>query len=115
MKQIPLKYLKGTASLYHVVSVDRYNKPTYGTGIDLSRIYCEPTNTTVRNSEGELQTDVLILFFDCVNSLPAGTVFQKNDKLVKDGTTYKVRTVEVLTNPMTNKVHHYEVRLLGND
>lgn len=114
MKQIPLKYLKDTASLYHVVSVDRYNKPTYGSAISLSRIYCEPTHTTIRNANGELQTDVLILFFDCVNSLPASTSFAKNDKIVYKEVDYIVRINEIIPNPVTGSAHHYEVRLIGN-
>lgn len=114
MKQIPLKYLKDTASLYHVTGTDRYNKPTYGTAVNLTRIYCEPTHTTIRNANGELQTDVLILFYDCVNSLPASTSFVKNDKIVYKGIDYIVRTNEIIPNPLTGESHHYEVRLIGN-
>lgn len=104
MRQIPRTALTHSVIYYEYDGVNEYGEPSYkSTGVDehgeplfgVSVLYvrCEPVKQTALRALGEMKDDKLILFYDCVNSLPASIVFKPFDKIVFNSQDYIIRTV----------------------
>ena len=111
---IPRAVLNMSATLSPRTADDAYGNPAYGADVALSQITIEPTRNIAAGSLGEQARYELVLFFDAVNSLPAGQVFGDKDKVAFGGKSYNVRTARMLHDPTTGVLHHWEVRLYGN-
>lgn len=82
---------------------------TYGTAVELSRVRVDPVRRNAMTSLGDAKSDAYVLFFDAVNSLPAGTEFHVNDRITFRGESLSVREVAQLSGDSA-AVHHWEVR-----
>ena len=109
-RPIPRRLLPHTATLYKRTGVDQYNDPTYAAGVALQFVRFEPTKKTALTALGEMADDKMMLFFDCVNSLPVGTTFGQMDRVVFGGFDLTVRQADPMTGSGAD-VHHYEVAL----
>lgn len=112
MIPIPRRVLCHMATLYPFVSIDEYQNVTYGTAVNLSYVRFQPTRQTALTAQGEARDDKLVMFYDCVNSLPLAVVPKEMDKLVFANLPFIVRTVNA-EYAMDTGVHHYEVMLKG--
>lgn len=81
---------------------------TYGTVATLSFVRFEPVKQNAMTSLGDMKNDRFVMFFDCQNSLPAGTVPAINDKITFGAIILSVRKVTPCYGN-TPAVHHYEV------
>lgn len=106
--------LNMSATYYAYSSSDDYGNPTYGAAVTLSNIYIEQTKAVTLGDLGETTDGTLTLFYDAVNSVPAGTVFKNLDKIVYDSVSYIIRQAVPYRNPMTGDIHHWEIQLYGN-
>jgi hypothetical protein len=99
--------------LIHSAALAPYVSPgppvAYGTSVNLVHVRFEPIKQNAFTSLGEMKDDRFLLFFDCVNSLPAGQAFAKKDKITYDGLALSVRIVTPCYGNSAS-VHHYEVR-----
>jgi len=81
---------------------------TYGAAVALTFVRFEPVKQNAMTSLGDMKADRFTMFFDCVNSRPAGTVPAVGDKI-------KFGTIELSARKVTPcygstpEVHHYEV------
>lgn len=105
MQPIPRKFLEHSASYEARTGTDADGNGTYASAVDLSFIRCEPVKAWVNASNGEMKDDKLTLFYDCVNSEPAGLTLAKGDRVTYNGALYAVREVNDFS------PHHLEVAL----
>lgn len=82
---------------------------SYGPEEVLTRVRIEPSTRLIKTADNQEVQVSATLFFDKVNSLPTGTVFNVGDKVVLDGTRYEVSVVDTLIGDRS--WHHYEVGL----
>lgn len=109
--QMPRAILKQTAELYPFISTNEFNVPTYDTKIDLVYVHGQSVKKTSLTSLGEQKDDVLLFFYDCVNSLPIGVTFKEMDKIIFQNQAYIVREATPEPNALTGGIHHWELRL----
>jgi len=107
---IPRRLLPHTATLYKRTGVDQYGKPTYASGVILQYVRFEPTKQTALTALGEQKNDRMVMFFDCVNSLPTTATFDQLDRVVFGAYDLVVRTRDDLFGDDA-AAHHYEVSL----
>jgi len=81
---------------------------TYGTAVALSFVRFEPVKQNAMTSLGEMKSDRFIMFFDCKNSLPAGTVPAIGDKITFGALVLFARKVTPCYGSAA-AVHHFEV------
>ena len=105
MKAIPRKYFEHTVSYEATTGNDADGNGTYATAVSLFFVRCEPVKSWVNVSNGEMKDDKLTLFYDCVNSEPAGLAIAKGDRITFNGAAYVVREVKDFS------PHHLEVAL----
>lgn len=91
-------------------SVDRDGIESWPGSIDLTRIRVEPTNKLALDKDNRQVQLALLVFYDCQNSLPAGTSFTVGDAISYSGTEYTVVTVEPIFD--ATKLHHWELGLI---
>lgn len=113
MPPIPRKVLTMTASYQPAGVEDGYGTPTYGTAVTLGNIYVRPTRNIYAQTLGDDKRYDMVLYFDARNSTPAGQSFAAKDLVTFDGVAYNVRKADPFYDPMTAKVHHWEVQLAG--
>lgn len=64
----------------------------------------------VKSQQNESNSYQLLLFFDCVNSLPKWQTFKLDDRIRYEGETYRIAKVEVIKT-FDGQAHHIEVML----
>ena len=104
--QIPREMLRHSVTFESLTGADADGNGTFATAAAMSFVWCEPVKDWLRNNMGEMKDDKLTLFYDCVNSDPAGTAFKKGDRVTFSGSVYIVRTVKDFS------PHHLEVVLI---
>lgn len=110
---ISVGLLVHSATLYARTADDAYGKPTWSsTAVNLTRVRVTHAKQTLATSLGEAKNDKLVLIYDCVNSLPAGTTFGERDKIVYGGMSYIVREVSDPSGDASTP-HHYRLALVG--
>ena len=109
--QIPRSILPHTASLKKLTGIDSRGNATYATAVDLNYVRLEVARKNALTSLGEQRNDSMVLFFDVINSLPAGTEFAINDVVTFGGRDYTVREA-VAEYTVYGTPHHYEVALV---
>jgi hypothetical protein len=80
----------------------------YGTEVDLEHVRLEPVKQNAMTSLGDMKNDRVAVFYDCVNSRPAGLVFKTGDVITFDSVAYTVRKASPVYG-MGQAVHHWEV------
>lgn len=114
MRQIPRSILNMTASLYPKTGEGTYSVPSYGEEVSLERVHIRPSRVLTVTTGGKQVTVQQILYFDALNSSPPGTSFSIGDKLTIDGIEHNAVSVTKRCNPLTGKLHHWEVRCVGS-
>ena len=71
----------------------------------------EPSRQIVRDKSGAEIQLAATLFYDCINSSPAGVQFAVDDVIIFNGQKHQVKTVEPLYDE--RKLHHYEMGLVA--
>jgi hypothetical protein len=108
---IPRGLLPHTATYKKFTGVSARGVPTFATAVTLNFVRFEVAKKNAFTSLGEQRNDSLIMFFDCFNSLPVGTVFNAQDVVTYEGQDYIVR--EDIPEPaIQSRPHHYEVALV---
>ena len=105
MQPIPRKFLEHTVTHEAATATDRNGARTYATGVAVSFVRCEPVSAWKAAQNGEMKDDKLTLFYDCVNSDPAGRTFKKGDRVTFNGAAYTVRDFKDFS------PHHLEIFL----
>lgn len=77
---------------------------------ELKKIRVEPSSKLVTSKDNRQITLSAVLFFDCKNSSPAGISFEHGQKIIFNGNTYTIETIEKLFDD--KKLHHYEMGLI---
>lgn len=83
----------------------------YGTDIDLSFVRFEPVRQTALTSLGDSKNDRFTMYYDCINSMPRGTVPKQFDKISFQFMMLTVRYVKPCYGDRAG-VHHYEVNCI---
>ncbi|MBQ7003366.1 MAG: hypothetical protein IJN57_05295 [Oscillospiraceae bacterium] len=109
MKPIPKRLLIHSASL-HGVTEDVWQKESLTTIAELCRIRIEPMTKLITDKQNRQCTLSAMLLYDCRNSAPQGVQFEVGQKLLWNGTEYRVETVEPLYDGA--RLHHLEVGLV---
>lgn len=112
-KPIPTKLLfhSGVLYKYSESELDSWGKRIYtGAPIPLSRIRIQPTSRTVKTTNNIEVTLTSLLFHDERNSRPAGFIYELEDRIEFEGTTYHVKSIDRL--PDNRGWHHWEVGLV---
>lgn len=118
---IPYRMLKSTATIKACTELDRYQNQIY-TEYTVQRVHLQPTNEVRKTKDN---TDCVlrsVLFVDCRYSRPALDYFQLFNtahgmggdvRIIVDGETYTVQTVDRLPDPDdASKIHHWEIGLV---
>lgn len=77
---------------------------------ELKKIRIEPSSKLVTSKDNRQITLSAVLFFDLRNSRPAGISFKHGQKILFNGNTYTIETIEELFD--NRKLHHYELGLI---
>lgn len=101
-----------SATLNPKSSEDDYGNPVSGTPVNLTKVRVSRVRYSPVTATGESVNDRLILHFDCMHSLPAGTTFKEGDTVTYNSVTYKVREVGTPSGDESS-IHHYRVVLAG--
>jgi len=100
-----------SATYKKLTGLDAWGKKTYATSVTLNYIRIERAKKNALTALGEQKNDSLVLFFDCVNSLPVGTSFSPGDVITFGTQDYTVRE-QVDEYTVYGTPHHYEVALV---
>lgn len=106
-KAIPVRLLPHNATLEPYLGTVN-SLPNYGPAVTLLHVRFEPVKQNAMTSLGDMKNDRFLLIFDCLNSLPAGTVFAIKDRITFNGATLSARKVTPCYGDSA-AVHHYEV------
>ena len=104
--------LTQTATLYPYTGESEQGGASFGTAVTLTKVRVTSNTQLMMTALGEEKNDKKVLYFDIVNSLPAGTTFKADDKIVYDTISYRVR--EVIPARDESTVHHYRIALVDN-
>ena len=105
MQPIPRKFLEHTVAHEARTATDRNGAGTYAAAVTVAFVRCEPVSAWKAAQNGEMKDDKLTLFYDCVNSDPAGRTFKKGDRVTYGGAAYTVRDFKDFS------PHHLEIFL----
>ncbi|ASB95825.1 Minor capsid protein [Streptococcus equi subsp. equi] len=109
VKPIPKELLVDTVTYLAVGNKDSWGAETV-VSTELSQVLVQPRSSIQRGQQNESNSYELLLFFDCVNSLPVDHQFKVDDKISYLGKEYRIASVEVLK-AFDQSPHHYEVML----
>ncbi len=118
---IPKRVLIHSADLITHYDGDKWGGSTSSETIRLEHIRIEPSNSTAIDGNGVKYQLSSMLFFDCCNSSPDGSIFALVDDVVNgrkvelqqidfNGRLYTVKTISPLYD--NARLHHYEVGLV---
>jgi hypothetical protein len=105
--------LTQTADFHSYLGESEQGGANYDTKVVLTKVRVNKAKQMLMTALGEAKNDKLVLFYDCVLSLPAGTTFKADDKIVYNSIDYRVREVIEARNEST--IHHYKLALVGVD
>ena len=109
MRPIPKRVLIHSATLMHETAPDIWgNSGT--TDTDLTFIRIDPSDKLVNTSENQERILESLMLYDFKNSRPLNQTFEKNDKLLFDGKTYTIISIEKCHD--RNSLHHLEIGLV---
>lgn len=77
---------------------------------ELKKIRIEPSSKLVTSKDNRQITLSAVLFFDLRNSRPLNISFEHGQKILFNGNTYTIETIEELFD--NRKLHHYELGLI---
>lgn len=98
-----------SATLYKSNGFDEDRNPEYSEGVELSKIYYSSTLGVNNGNVGATPGDVVVMYYDCFNSMPKGLTFNKGDKVIIDGNDYSINRI---TPCYSNGLQHYEIGLV---
>lgn len=108
MKPIPKHLLIHTAALQQPGSKNAWGDSSSDKQ-ELTFIRIDPCSKLISDkTQRQVQASV-VLFFDCRNSRPKGTVFAEEQTVLWNDREYTVRSIEPLYDG--RKLHHWEVTL----
>jgi hypothetical protein len=105
--------LTQTADFYSYLGESEQGGASYGAKVVLTKVRVNKAKQMLMTALGEAKNDKLVLFYDCVLSLPTGTTFKTDDKIVYNSVDYRVR--EVIEARSESIIHHYKLALVGVD
>ena len=109
-RPIPKKLLIHSATHKYGPDKDAWGNIVYAGTRELIRVRIEPTEKRVLGKDNtEVQLNSL-MFYDCVNSKPAGVIFEIEDAISFGGTDYIIVSIDPLSDE--SKLHHYEIGLV---
>lgn len=106
-KAIPVRLLPHSATLESYLGTVN-SLPNYSPPVTLLHVRFEPVKQNAMTSLGDMKNDRFLLYFDCVNSLPAGTAIAIKDRITFNGVALSARKVTPLYGDSA-AVHHFEV------
>lgn len=110
MRPIPRALLIHSAThKYGVPADDGWGNLTHPDTRTLEFVRFEPSTKLVMTKDNKEVQLSAVMFFDCVNSVPAAAEFVLGDQIIFDGRTYHVEMIDKLYDGQ--KKHHYEVGL----
>lgn len=109
MKPIPKHLLIHRATAIKRENADMWNNITDKTVAQLENVRLEPSSALTVTKDNRQVKLSAVLFFDCVNSKPAGFDFSDTDIIEALGGRYEIISVDKLYDE--KKLHHYEVGL----
>ena len=71
--------------------VDEFQNETFESDITVNKVYCEIVLKTTNTSQGEMNQDTLMIYYDYKNSDPNDIDFKELDNVIFEGKTYTVR------------------------
>lgn len=110
MRPIPKKLLIHSAELLDVRKDDMWQSTECKKAADLKNIRIEPSSQLVTDKQNRQINLAAVMFFDCTNSTPHGTLFKHGQKIRFCGSDYTVETIEPLYDG--SRLHHYELGLI---
>jgi hypothetical protein len=110
LKPIPKKLLIHSGSYKQKDTKDKWGAETgTPTTTNLSYIRIEPSSAIKKSKDNkEIQLKSL-LFYDCVNSLPAGVSFELENTITFSGIEYVIKSIDTIS--ALSGIHHYEIGL----
>jgi hypothetical protein len=114
MKRIPKCWLRQSVQYCEYLGKDKYQNITYADAVTLSNIRIEYNVQTVNDANGETQVDDAVVYYDPVQSSPAGLSFKRRSKIIFGGDDFVLR----LYDPKFDEkgvLHHAELRLVGSE
>lgn len=109
MKPIPRSLLIHSVKAISYSEPDMWGKAAEQPSVDITNVRIEPSSALKVSSRNEqVQVDA-VLIYDCRNSRPKGHDFSHTEKIIANGSTYKVVSVEKLFDE--SRLHHLEVSL----
>ncbi len=109
MKPIPKHLLIHSAKAVKLSEPDTWNNRADETVTELSNVRVEPSSSLTITKDNRQVKLSAVLFFDIVNSKPAGFDFSETDIIETLGNRYEVISVDKLYDE--RGLHHYEVGL----
>lgn len=99
--------------LIHAGLLEAFDKtvnsaPTFKPPVTLTNVRFDPVKQNAMTSLGDMKADRFVMFLDCVNSTPQGTVPAVKDRITFGANVLTVRKVTPCYASSPN-VHHYEV------
>jgi len=110
MRPIPRTMLPHTAPLMQPTG-DAYHAEVLAPLAILTRVRVEPLVMEERDSSGARLIHKALLLYDARNSRPKGIAFATGQRVLFEGTTYRVQAVEPLYD--LGRLHHVEVSLVA--
>ncbi len=108
MKPIPKQILIHSAELM-TVAQDNWQNETTEVVADLKHIRIEDAKTRTSDKDNRQNALSAVLFFDCHNSRPRGTVFAVDQRIRFGTDLYRIGKIRTIYDNRT--VHHYELEL----
>ena len=109
MLPIPKNLLIHSAFLQSVKK-DKWQSESLQTIAEMKKIRVDPSSKLVTSKDNRQITLSAVLFYDCKNSRPSNISFEHGQKIIFNGITYTVETIEMLYDD--KKLHHYELGLI---
>ena len=94
---------------YGTLADDGWGNMTHPSSQSLEFVRFEPSSKLVMTKDNNEVQLSAVMFFDCINSVPAGATFAVGDQIVFGDRTYHVETVDTLYD---RTLHHYELGLI---
>lgn len=109
MRAIPKSMLQQEGRLMGVVT-DGWTTSDPEILTELKNIRIEPSSKVIRDKNNVEWQLAALLFFDCKNSSPKGTVFHEDQVVDFQGEQFRIISVEPLYDK--RRLHHYEIGMV---
>lgn len=108
MKPIPKQILIHSAELMSITQ-DKWQNETTEVVAELKHIRIEDAKTRTSDKDNRQNALSAVLFFDCHNSRPRGTVFAVDQRIRSGTTLYRIKQIRTIYD--NRAAHHYELEL----